>query len=263
MNPSNPVTEPFEVKLEGLALTLLDVCQAATRFGVDSCNLKLSDELIRELGPTLNWVGRELVEPFFCYLCQSNGKAVTFSQVIHLKEVYLSVERIQVVPWISIPLVARYLGNFESGRKGLFLNLLSEGRIAVVSYLPAWTARPSMRVRNSSNSANAGSVPWLISASSWGQLEGLSPAITKSVTQVSSLISVDVSYRSSYTIEDAPRGSGATMLPHRRPTWSRVLASVLSTNSLLTPRWANIRCLPWPGLTSQLAPPVVSSLKRR
>ena len=45
------------------------------------------------------------------------------------------VERIQVVTWISFPLIARYLEHFESRRKGLFLNLLSERRMVVVSYL--------------------------------------------------------------------------------------------------------------------------------
>ena len=46
MNPSGLVTEPFEVCLEGLVLTLLNVGQAAVRLGVESCSLKLSDELV-------------------------------------------------------------------------------------------------------------------------------------------------------------------------------------------------------------------------
>ena len=46
MNPSDLITEPFEVGLEGLALTLLDVGQAIARFGVDSCSLQLSDEIL-------------------------------------------------------------------------------------------------------------------------------------------------------------------------------------------------------------------------
>ena len=66
---------------------------------------------------------------------QSNDEATTFSQVVHLEEVHLIIERVQVVEWIGLPLVAQYLGYFKSGRNGLFLNLSSEGRMVVVSYL--------------------------------------------------------------------------------------------------------------------------------
>ena len=45
------------------------------------------------------------------------------------------VERVQVVTWINLPFIARYLENFESSRKRLFLNLSSERRIVVASYL--------------------------------------------------------------------------------------------------------------------------------
>ena len=48
------VAEPFKVRLEGLTLTLLDIGQVAVGFGVYSCYLKLSEELIRELGLTLD-----------------------------------------------------------------------------------------------------------------------------------------------------------------------------------------------------------------
>ena len=68
-------------------------------------------------------------------MCQGDSEAMTFSQVVHLEDVYLNVECVQVVAWISLSLVARYFGHFESRRRGLFLNLLSEGRMIIVPYL--------------------------------------------------------------------------------------------------------------------------------
>ena len=70
-----------------------------------------------------------------CYFCQGDREAAAFSHVVHLEEIHLIVERIQVIAWISLPLIARYLGHLESGRKGIFFNLLSEGRMIIVPYL--------------------------------------------------------------------------------------------------------------------------------
>ena len=75
------------------------------------------------------------MESFLCCLCQGDSEAAAFSQVIHLEEVHLIVEHVQVFAWISLPLIARYLGHLESGGKGLLLNLPSEGRIIIVPYL--------------------------------------------------------------------------------------------------------------------------------
>ena len=135
MNPSGLIVETFKVWLEGLALTLFDICQATSRLRIDSSGLELSDEFVRELGPTPDWVGRELVEPLLCYLCQGDNKASVFGQVVHLEEIHLIVERVQVVTWINLPLIAWYLGHLESMRKRLFLNLPSEGRVIIIPYL--------------------------------------------------------------------------------------------------------------------------------
>ena len=51
-----------------------------------------------------------------------------------MDEVYLIIECIQVVVWISLPLVARYLRHLEYGRKGFFLDLLSDGRMIIVPH---------------------------------------------------------------------------------------------------------------------------------
>ena len=51
------------------------------------------------------------------------------------------------------------------------------------------------------------------------------------------------------------------MFPPRRMAWSRVLTSFLPATPLLAPRRIGTRCLLWSGLTSLVAPPMISSGK--
>ena len=60
---------------------------------------------------------------------------MAFSQIVYLEEVHLIIERVQMVAWICLPLIASYMGHLESRRKGLFLNLPSEGRMIIIPYL--------------------------------------------------------------------------------------------------------------------------------
>ena len=75
------------------------------------------------------------MELFFHYLCQGNSKVAAFGQVVHLEEVHLIVERVQVVVWISLPLVAWYLGHLKLAGKGFLLNLLCKRGVIVFPYL--------------------------------------------------------------------------------------------------------------------------------
>ena len=75
------------------------------------------------------------MEPFLCYLCWGDSEVATFIQVVHLEVVHLIVECIQVVVWISLPLITWYLGHLKSRRKMLFPNLPSEKRMIIIPYL--------------------------------------------------------------------------------------------------------------------------------
>ena len=55
-------------------------------------------------------------------------------QIVRLEEVHLIVERVQVVMWTSLSLIAWYVWHLKPVKKGFLLNLSSEGGVIVISH---------------------------------------------------------------------------------------------------------------------------------
>ena len=127
----------------------------------------------------------------------------------------------------------------------------------------AQTARSSMQAHNSSNSANTGRVcrGWFFPLVEVD--EGDSLLLWRSLSRRSCPWSLSTSPADLPTLlKMLPKVVGGYAFSSKVNV-VRVLESVIPVNSLLAPRSVSTRCLPWPGVTLLLAPPIVSSQTRR